>query len=491
MYRADDYQSTIYRLSQLGTYKFIDIQYVADTISHKDTGILNVTIKLTPYTKQAITPGIEFNTVEESQAQIATTRSLGSNVSIGYLDKNLGGGAMTLQVKPYGSIELPFSVIQHLNALDMPTYQYGITASLMVPRLFVPWHLSENERKQISQTSINVGYIAENNVQFKRNTFSTNMTWQEKFTKNQTLSITPVEISLVKTSYLSKTFKSSIDDTHNPLLINLFDQHLVTDLRIVYLFNQQPLTNVKSPYYYIRLSGETGGNAPALIDALTSNQPRASGASTNRIFGINYYQYSKFEADGQYYLPVLRNNNLAMRLIAGIGTPQSIAGIFFPNTRSTELPFERQFYVGGANSIRAWRLRTLGPGSYLDPSPTTYYDKSGDIKLEGNIELRFPIYSYLKGAIFVDAGNVWLYNDDQYRPGSGFYFNTFYKQIAVGSGIGLRMDFSYFVVRVDFAVPLRDPARPTGYEWEVDKLFHESGWIPQNMQINLGIGYPF
>jgi len=491
IYSADDYQSTINRLSQLGTYKFIDIQYITDTTSKPDTGILNVVIKLTPYTKQAITPGIEFNTVEESQAQIATTRSLGSAISLPYLDKNLAGGAMSLQVKPYGSIELPFSVLQHFNALDTPTYQYGITASLIAPRLLVPWHLSEEARKRVGQTSFNVGYIVENNVQFQRNTLSANMTWQEKLSSNQTLSITPIEVSLVKTAYLSRSFDSSIVATHNPLLIDLFDQHLVTDFRIAYFINQQPLTTVKESYWYIRFSAETGGNVPGLIDALTSNKPRDSGAVTNKVFGINYYQYSKFEADGQYYIPVLRNNNLAMRLITGIGAPQAITGIFFPNTRSTELPFERQFYVGGANSIRAWKLRTLGPGSYLDPTGNTYYDKSGDIKLEANAELRFPIYKILKGALFVDAGNVWLFNNDTSRKGSGFYFNKFYKQIAVGTGFGLRFDFNYFVVRFDFAVPLRDPSIQTGSEWEVDELLRQSGWIPRNLQINLGIGYPF
>jgi len=491
MYRADDYQSTINRLSQLGTYKFIDIQYLADTVSHRDTGILNVTIKLTPYTKQAITPGIEFNTVEESQAQIPTTRSLGTAVSIPYIDKNLGGGALTFQLKPFGSIELPFSLFQNANALFTPIYQYGLTTSLIAPRLLVPWNLSEETRKRVGQTTFNVSAIVENNVQFQRNTFSTNMTWQEKLSASQTLSITPIEISLVKTAYLSPSFDSSIVDTHNPLLIDLFDQHLVTDFRIAYFINQQPLTTVKEPYWYFRFSAETGGNAPALIDALTSNKPRDSGAVTNKVFGINYYQYSKIEADLQYYLPVFRNDNLAMRLITGVGSPQSLVGIFYPNTRSTELPFERQFYVGGANSIRAWKLRTLGPGSYLDPTGNIYYDKSGDIKLETNAELRFPIYKILKGALFVDAGNVWLYNNDTARKGSGFYFNQFYKQIAVGAGFGLRFDFNYFVVRFDFAVPLRDPSIQTGSEWEVDELLRQPGWIPRNLQINLGIGYPF
>ncbi len=492
IYRADDYQSTINRLSQLNVYKFIDIQYIPDTISRPDTGILNVVIKLTPYPKQAIIYNYELNTVEESQAQIPTSQSIGSAVSVGYVDKNLGGSDMTLQVKPYGSFEVPISILQHANAIDTPIYQYGITTSIIVPRLVLwPFQLSDNAKKQVAQTSFNLNYIVESNVEFQRNTFAFNLTWQEKLSKNQTLTITPIDINVVKTGYLSPSFDSSIVATRNPLLIDLFDKHLVTDFRIAWFINQQPLTMVKDPYWYLRFSAETGGNAPALIDKLFFNQPRPAGATTSQIFGINYYQYSKFEADLQYYLPVLRNDNLAMRLITGVGDPQSIAGLFFPNTRSLELPFERQFYVGGANSIRAWKLRTLGPGSYADPSGTTYFDKSGDIKLEGNIELRFPIYGILKGALFTDAGNVWLFNNDTNRKGSGFYFNKFYKQIAVGSGFGLRLDFSYFVVRVDFAVPLRDPSISSGSEWEIDELLRRNAWFEQNLQINLGIGFPF
>jgi len=497
IYNADDYQSTLKGLSQLNTYKFIDIQFNVDTIQSQDTGKLTVFIRLTPLEKQEIGYGAELNSVEESQAQIATTRSIGSAVNVSYIDKNLGGGAMELVVKPYASFELPISVLQHTNAIDTPTYQYGITTSLIVPRLLVPWKLSENTLKLPGKTTFNVSYIVENNVEFSRNTGLANMTWQEKLSNNQTISVTPIEIGLVKTGFLSGSFRNSIDSTHNPLLIDLFDQHLITDFRASYFLNKsgsisgQPLTNVKNPYWYLRLSFEAGGNVPALIDRMFFNQPHDSGAATSKLFGINYYQYTKLEADYQYYLPVFQNNNLAMRVIGGMGVPQSLAGLFFPNTNSSELPFEKQFYVGGANSIRAWKLRTLGPGSYYDPFGATYYDKSGDIKLEANAELRFPIYSIVKGAIFTDAGNVWLYKNDPNRPGSGFYFNSFYKQIAVGSGLGLRLDFSYFVVRVDFAVPLRDPARAAGSEWEIDELLRQSAWFQHNLQINLGIGFPF
>jgi outer membrane protein insertion porin family len=494
LYKGSDYQATINRLSQLNAYRFVDIQYDVDTFGRKDTGVLNVFIKLTPFKLQEIDLGLEFNSTEESLGQISTTRSLGSAGNFVYRNKNIGHSALQLEIKPQGSIEIPISILQHGSAIDTPSYQYGITNSLILPQLLVPhsW-LNEKALKRTAQTTFNLNYIVENSRYFKRTTATINTTYQENFSPNFRLFVTPVEISLVNTGFVNNTFYHEVLNTHNPLLINLFDQHLITDIRGALLFNQQPLTNVKNRYWYLRISAETGGDVPAIIDLVAFNKPKAPGASTNQIFGINYYEYSKIEADFHYYIPVRKDNNLAMRVIAGLGTPLSIMGILDPNTKSTILPFEKQFYVGGANSIRAWRLRTLGPGSYKDNSPsgTINYDKSGDIKLEASAEYRVPIYSILKGALFVDAGNVWLYNDDPKRPGSAFHFNSFYKEIAIGTGIGARLDFNFFVIRLDFAVPLHDPSYPESQRWRVDQLLHESAWWEHNLQINLGIGYPF
>lgn len=499
IYKAIDYQSTINRLSQLGSYKFVDIQYHVDTVGRPDTGILSVFIKLTPFKKQEIDYGLELNSIEQSQADIPTTRSVGSAANVLYMDKNLGHTDLQLQIKPYGSVELPISILQHANAIDTPAYTYGVTTSFILHRLLVPhiwpfWPLSDEALRRNAQTSFNFNYIVESSKYYQRNTGSLYMTWTENFDENHVLSVTPIEISYVNTGFVSNTFRASIDSTHNPLLINLFDQHLITDFRMAYRINRQPFTLVKKPYWYLLLSFETGGNVPALASLASHNfkdPAKDSGAVTGKIFGIDYYQYTKLEADYQYYLPVFGKDNLALRAIGGFGAPESLVGLFFPNTQSSELPFEKQFYVGGANDIRAWKLRTLGPGSYYDPFGSQYYDKSGDIKLEANAELRFPIYSVLKGSIFTDAGNVWLYNNDPLRPGSGFGFNTFYKEIAIGSGIGFRFDFNLFVVRLDFAVPLYNPALDLSDRWQFYDIDHQSAWFTHNLQINLGIGYPF
>jgi len=491
LYNGNDYQATINRLTQLNTFKFIDIQYQADTFGKIDTGVLNVFIRLTPFKKQEYDYGIDLNSTEESQADITNTRSLGTAGNLLYRNRNIAASALQLEIKPTGSINIPISVFQKASAIDTPSYQYGVLASLIAPELLVPWKLSETEKKKTAQTSFNVGYIVESSQYFKRNTGTTNLTWQQNLRPNIIFSVTPVELSLVNTGYVNSYFQKQVDSTHNPLLINLFDQHLITDFRMALLFNQQPLTNVKHPYWYLRISLETGGNAPALVNRLLYNNQKDSGAVTNKIFGINYYQYSKAEFDFRYYQPVGKENNFAFRGILGMGTPNSLMGLFYPSTKSEILPFEKQFYVGGANDIRAWKLRTLGPGSYEDPSGTLNYDKSGDIKLEANAEYRTPIYSILKGAAFIDAGNVWLFNDDPGRPGAAFQWHTFYKEIAIGGGLGARLDFNFFVVRLDFAEPFNDPSQPENHRWVFNNLINDKGYLGPHLQINLGIGYPF
>ena len=148
------------------------------------------------------------------------------------------------------------------------------------------------------------------------------------------------------------------------------------------------------------------------------------------------------------------------------------------------MPFDKSFYVGGANGIRAWKLYEMGPGAYSDTSAAKFY-KTGDIHLEANVEYRFDIYKYLKGAMFVDAGNIWLRKNNAEYPDAQFKFDQFYKQIAIGGGLGARFDFSFFIIRIDAAIPLRDPRRVPEMRWVYDEM------KLTKVNFNLGIGYPF
>jgi outer membrane protein assembly factor BamA len=222
---------------------------------------------------------------------------------------------------------------------------------------------------------------------------------------------------------------------------------------------------------YFRFTFEMAGNSLRLVDKLTNRD--YNDTTTYEILGIDYSQYFRPEMDARYYQIFNENSSMVYRVTGGIG-------IAYLN--SVNIPYEKTFFTGGVNDLRAYRARTVGPGSY---EPENYIEQLGDIKINANIEYRFDIFKILEGAFFVDAGNVWLLKDNPSQPGGKFEAADFLGQFAIGSGFGLRLDFKFFIFRVDVGVPLKDPGRPEGNRWVVETLKLDSSVL------NFGIGYPF
>ena len=231
---------------------------------------------------------------------------------------------------------------------------------------------------------------------------------------------------------------------------------------------------------------DLAGNITGLITGANEKEGKQK-----KIFGIPFSQYAKIENDVRFYHKFSDKTSLATRLIAGVALPYG---------NSEHIPFSRQFFVGGSNSIRAFRARTLGPGSY-DPRTAegnrAIFDQAGDIKLEFNAEYRANLYKFLNVAAFVDAGNIWLINDDidengiNLRPG-GKFSKDFLSEVAVGAGVGLRLDFSILILRLDLAMPLRVPYYEKGDRWVLDRVnFGDKNWRKDNLILNISIGYPF
>ena len=194
------------------------------------------------------------------------------------------------------------------------------------------------------------------------------------------------------------------------------------------------------------------------------------------IGGIPFAQFLKSDVDFRIYVPIRAKSRLVYRIAGGVGVPLKNLSV---------LPYEQGFFSGGPNSVRAWRARTLGPGGYDPTDSPLRFDKIGDILLEGNVEYRFHIIKTFNGALFVDMGNVWRLRPDESKPEGEFKLATFADQIAIGAGVGLRWDMNFFVLRLDFAVPIKDPKLPAGQRWTFDKKPIEYGIF------NFGIGYPF
>ena len=208
------------------------------------------------------------------------------------------------------------------------------------------------------------------------------------------------------------------------------------------------------------------------------------------IFNVPFAQFLRVDADARLYTKLTPTITWANRLFAGLG-------ITYGNSKGLQLPLTKQYFVGGSNSIRAFRPRAIGPGLFARDTirdGQIFQDGGGDIKLEANTEIRAKFNKYIEGAVFVDAGNIWTYsNNEIFGADAQAKFNPeFYKQIAIGTGVGIRIDLSYFLVRFDLATPLRKPYKTNGSEWVIDQIdFGSKDWRKQNLVLNIAVGYPF
>jgi len=277
----------------------------------------------------------------------------------------------------------------------------------------------------------------------------------------------------VNLSRTSDEFESILDN--NPFLRNSFDQQFIAGINYTFNYNKL-LDKFRTHGYFVATTIDLAGNGINLAN-------RVFGGDTETFLGLKYAQYSRGDVDFRYYLRMNQKHTIATRLFGGVGIPYG---------NSNSLPFVKQFFSGGPNSVRAFRIRSIGPGTYRPEEFNlgSFFDQAGDIRLEGNIEYRFPIVSILKGAFFMDAGNVWLMNENEALPG-GKFTSKWWNELAVGTGFGLRFDIEFFVIRFDLATPLRVPSLPENERWGNSFDFRDKNWRRENLIFNFAIGYPF
>jgi outer membrane protein assembly factor BamA len=267
---------------------------------------------------------------------------------------------------------------------------------------------------------------------------------------------------------------------NDPTLGKAIDTQFILGSSYNYLYNTLVRRQTGNGIYFNGLL-DLSGNVAGLFTKGTVKK----GGKEGRIFGAPFSQYVKVETDFRVYRKVSNSSIWANRIIVGVGLPHG---------NSLELPFIKQFFVGGNNSLRAFRSRSVGPGTYLSPNIADkgfVPDQSGDIKLELNSELRFKIINVVHGAVFVDAGNVWLFNESQLKPG-GKFTNKFISELAVGTGVGIRFDINILVLRLDVGFPLRKPFLAEKNRWVINLIdLKDKDWRKDNLVFNLAIGYPF
>ena len=274
-----------------------------------------------------------------------------------------------------------------------------------------------------------------------------------------------------------------IDGIKDLYIKSSFTDHLIFAMNYSLIYNNQRLSTIKD-YTYVRFNIESSGNILWVISELANREKYQEidslgnfQAEYYKVFNTRFAQYVKSDIEYSRGFEIDKFNSIVSRAFLGVGVPYGNFDV---------LPFEKQYFTGGANGIRAWPVRSLGPGTYKAP-PDAYPNQTSDIKLEANVEYRFKLISFVEGALFLDAGNIWAINEKDNREGAQFKFNKFYKQIAFGTGTGLRFDLSYFILRLDLGMKLRDPAESENRGWIIGTRPYTS----DDFNLTFAIGYPF
>jgi outer membrane protein assembly factor BamA len=434
VYNRSDHNLTLSRLIDLNVFKFVKNRFEDSPNDAADTGRLNAYYYLTPLPKKTIRAELSGNTKSNNY--------VGSLITLTFANRNTFRAAERLEVNAHVGTEVQYSGYQS----GYNTYDFGAGAKLSIPKFVVPFFKFNTTNAYVPTSQISLSYDLLNRRKlYTLSSFLAELGYSWKPNIKVTQNLNPFSINYVKALNVTQIYLDSI--RNNPILKHSIDTQFIVGSNYSYTIDQMVNNPLGSGFYFNGLADLSGNIAGAFVSAGKDGYKRIAGAP--------FSQYIKAQADVRYYLAYNNKTRLANRIIFGLG---------YPYGNNTQLPFIKQFFIGGNNSIRAFRSRSIGPGTYRDPNADSarfFPDQSGDIKLELNTELRYKINNILEGAFFIDAGNIWLYNKDPYRPGAEFS-GDFLKQLAAGTGIGLRINLTILLLRLDLAMPIREPWLPPG-----------------------------
>ncbi|MGN8058464.1 BamA/TamA family outer membrane protein [Pedobacter sp. 22163] len=468
-YNRKDHNQSLNRMVNVGAFQDVRAEFLpVDSFKNNQ---LDLNIYLTPLKKNSLT----FSVVGTSKSN----NFVGSEVKVTQTTRNLFRNAEQLDLSVSGGFET------QTKGTSLGKNSLSLTAEgkLTFPRFIVPFYKPNSTNAFIPKTIASLSYqMLNRGSEYTLHAFKGQYGYNFKENLYKEHNFNPISISYVSTSFPDTTVEKNIY-IQNPLLRTTLESQFIIGSNYNFTYtNQMEDSRRNNTYFFGGL--ETGGNVWGLFTPKDENGQRS-------IFNRPLTQFIRAEADLRDYFKITRNLIWANRLNLGYG---------YAYGNSTSLPFVKQFFAGGSNDIRAFPARTLGPGTYKVPDDAIFADQGGDIKLMLNSELRFKIVSVLYGALFVDAGNIWLRKEDLGEPGkpetarlgSGFKLKNAFNELAVGTGAGLRVDVSIFVVRLDVAFPVRKPYLPEGQRWVFDDIaFGSKDWRKQNLIFNIGIGYPF
>jgi outer membrane protein assembly factor BamA len=470
-YNRTDHNQSLNRMVNIGAFQDVRAEFLpVDSFKNNQ---LNLNIFLTPLKKNSLS----FSVTGTSKSN----NFVGSEVTLTQTTRNVFRGAEQLDVSVSGGFETQVSGISQ----GMNSYSLTGEAKLTFPQFIVPFYKPSSTNAFIPKTIARLSYqLLQRGSLYGLNSFTGEFGYNWKENQYKEHNFNPISITYVQPTIDSARRVRLFDSI--PGLRSTLEKQFIIGSKYNFTYTNQMETERRNNMFFYG-SLETGGNLWGLF-------VKKNTAGERTIFNTPLTQFVRLEADFRDYFKVNRNVTWANRLNLGYG---------YAYGNSTSLPFVRQFFAGGSNDIRAFAARSLGPGTYRVDT-TQFADQAGDIKIMLNSELRFKLVSILYGALFVDAGNIWLRKEDlgrpaepgmpadPGRPGSGFKLSNALSEMAVGTGVGLRADAKIFVVRLDVAFPVRKPWLAPGERWVFDEVsLGNKAWRNENIIYNIGIGYPF
>ena len=477
LYAQSDYNQTLRQLNDLGIFQYVRLYMIEAPGGDSTQHLLNCYVLMTPNDKYNFQTNVEVSGGD--------LYAIGTAANVSVTDNNFLKGANQLTTTLSYGLELGQNKTEDLPFLKQFYFfsrNVGFNFRLSFPKFLLPVNQQRFSREALPHTFIDAGINSLTRINyFSLRSINGSFGYLWKETPTKSWSVKPVFVNVLHLSNIDPSFQERMDTTQ--AIRNSYQETFIEGEDVEYIINTAGVR--KRQYIYLKLGLEEAGALMGAVKGLS----RLVDAPMD--FRNAHYFRLDFDAR-QYFLR--RNASFIFRFAGGIGVPY--AG-------STVLPYIKQYFVGGAYSIRGWRPRVLGPGSYRDPNQNNvdelFVDQSGDIKLEWNAEYRFNMIKLfsgainINGAVFADAGNIWLAHEDPSLPGANFEFSHLYQDIALSAGAGLRFDLGGFlVVRLDWAIPLKAPYIQQNNGWVIDKIhLSDAGWRRQNMNLNVAIGYPF
>lgn len=464
-YNSDSISKTYSSLSRLGMLRYSNIS--PKEVPGSDN-LLNVDVLLMSLPKHSFSFEVEGTN---------TAGDLGAAASLSFTNRNLFRGSEQLTVKLRGAYES----ISNLPGYTGDTYlEYGLEANLDFPEFLMPFLSQDIQRRSQATSRFSFKVNAQRRPEFQKTIFSSGWSyrWGETWQKTHQLDV--LDLNYLVVPWISDYFKTEyLDQAYSArsILRYNYEDLLITKFGYTFYYSNARVNSVAPFQYSVRVGLETSGNMLNLLaEPLDFDK---NDAGQNKVFGVAFAQYAKHDFSFTANWRLDRMNNLVLHTEWGIAVPYG---------NSTSLPFEKRYFAGGANSVRGWAVRELGPGKFRENDKTIDYIKqSGDIKLGASVEYRSKLFWKLNGAAFIDAGNIWTIREYTEQPGGLFEFDSFYKQIAVSYGLGLRFDFGFLVLRLDGGMKAYNPSGRTMYRRL--PLFHPD--FSRDFAFHLAVGYPF